>query len=269
MTVAPRRTGILFAAAGTSCPEARRTFEGIGRVATLRFPGIEHRWAYTSAGVRHKLAAQGSLVNDPAQALMAMQDEGFTDVAVTSFHLSDGMEYGELVAMVAGFPGRGGSLNRLVLGPVLLAGEPAFRKVLDILLSGLPSELGEDDAVVFIAHGSLEPQAVRTLAAAVLVCHRVNRRLLMGMMLGEPSRDSIVRECRQVRAKKVWLVPLMVAAGYSVMDEIAGPGGQSWKTAFGQAGIPCIPVLKGLGEYPGIVDVWMDQTEELLGKLAG
>lgn len=269
MTVAPRRTGILFAAAGTSCPEARRTLEGIGHAATLRFPGIEHRWTYTSAGVRRKLLEQGGSVNAPEQALMAMQEEGFTDVAVVSLHLSGGVEYAELAAMVTTFTARGGELKKLALGPTLLSDEKSFRRVLDVLLTGLPSKLGPHEVAVLVAHGSQDSRVAGTLKSAALTCRQVDRRLMMGMMLGEPSMAEVVKECVAASVTKVWLVPLMVAAGYSAREDIAGLGEQSWKTAFKQAGLSCIPVLKGLGEYPEIVDVWMDQTKELLGTLVG
>jgi sirohydrochlorin cobaltochelatase len=269
MTDSPASTGILFAAAGTSCPEALQVFHRISGKAAERFPGIPHRWAFTSAGVRRNLKSQGISVSDPEEALMAMQKEGLTRVAIPSLHLSDGMEYSELVATASAMEGRGGTLNKVLVGKTLLTTENAFRRCLEILQDGLPSKLGSQDAIVFVAHGSLEPRAVQTLAAAVSTCRQMDRRLFMGMTLGEPSCEAVVKECLRNTVKKVWLVPLMVAAGYSVRDDMAGPGESSWKTAFGKAGIPCIPVLKGLAEYGDMVDIWMDQAASLLTELAG
>ena len=115
MTLDAGRRGILFAAAGSSTLESQAVFDRIGQAALLRFPGVEVRWAFTSSGVRRKLAQQGRLVAAPCDALEAMQAEGFTTVAVTSLHLSDGMEYGELADTVKAFRTGRGPLTNVAL----------------------------------------------------------------------------------------------------------------------------------------------------------
>lgn len=267
MTSLPVRKGILFAAAGTTCPEAVGAFDCISRAAGARFPGVALKWAYTSSGVRRKLAAQGCPVPDPREALALMEEEGLTHVAVLSLHLSDGMEFGELAETVSAFVARKGRLGALTLGRPLLTREKDTERVIAVLLAGLPEKPAAEDAVVLVAHGSKETEAVRTLQAAVSLCRRIDRRLFMGMMLGSPSLGEVLEECRIAVVKKVWLVPLMIAAGYSVKEEIAGAGVGSWKSRFEAAGIPCRVVFKGLGEYEGVVDVWMDQAALLLKAL--
>jgi sirohydrochlorin cobaltochelatase len=267
MSAVPTRTGLLFAAAGTTCPEAGAAFDCISRAALARFPQVGQKWTYTSSGVRRKLVSQGCIVLDPQQALTAMEEEGFTHVAVLSLHLSDGMEFGELAETVAAFEARKGRLGHLAIGRPLLTSEKNTARALEAVLAGLPAMPAADDAVVLVAHGSKEPDAVRTLQAAVSLSRRIDRRLIMGMMLGSPSIGEVLQECRDAGVKKAWLVPLMIAAGYSVRDEIAGAGAGSWTSRFEEAGIRNVPVLKGLGEYAGVVEVWMDQADELLKAL--
>lgn len=267
MSAGHARTGILFAAAGTTCPEATAAFACISRAAATRFPDVAWRWAYTSSGIRRKLAAQGCAVHDPGQALAALEEEGFSQVAVLSLHLSDGMEYGELAETVRTFAARQGRLGRLTLGRPLLTSEKDAARAIAALLAGLPTPPAPDDAVVLVAHGSKEAEAVGTLQAAVALCRRIDPRLFMGMILGSPSLGEVVEECRAKAVKKAWLVPLMIAAGYSARDDIAGPGAASWRSRFGEAGIEGVPVLKGLAEYEGVVEVWMDQAAELLKDL--
>jgi len=260
-------TGLLFAAAGTTCPEAMGALDRISRAAVARFPGVVLKWAYTSSGVRRKLASQGRAVPDPQEALAALESEGVTQVAVLSLHLSDGMEFGELAETVAAFEARKGTLARLTLGRPLLTSDQDAARVFFVLRASLPHAPAADEAVILVAHGSREPAAVRTLHAAVALCRRIDRRLFLGMMLGSPSLGEILQECKAASVKKVWLVPLMLAAGYSARDDIAGAGTETWKSGFEAAGIRCSPVLKGLGDHEGVVEVWMDQADELLKRL--
>jgi sirohydrochlorin cobaltochelatase len=85
------------------------------------------------------------------------------------------------------------------------------------------------------------------------------------MILGKPGREAVVQECREAGVKKVWLIPCMVAAGYSAQEEIAGPGEHSWATALRRSGIEVVPVTRGLGDILGIVELWLEQAGDMLG----
>jgi len=267
MTQDTGKLGILFAAAGSSSPEAQVTFDRIGLQAAVRFPGVGVRWAFTSSGVRRKLDQQGRHRADPSEALSTMQAEGFTSVAVTSLHLSDGMEYSELSAIVDSFKNGTGPLTKVTLGPALMSDENIWRRVVSSVQEALPVR-DVHEAVILVAHGSLDPRAVATLAGAIAVCRQVDPALFLGMILGSPSQKDILEECRVAGVRKVWLVPCLVAVGLSVQDVIMGSGEESWKSCFERAGITCVPVFKGLGDYDGIVDVWMNQSRRLLEVLS-
>lgn len=260
------RKGILFAVPGTTCPEARGAFDLISAAASLRFPGVDLRWAYTSAPIRRKLTAQGLPVNSPEEALTAMQAEGITQAAVVSLHLTDGMEFGELEETVAAFGRQPGLRMKAVLGFALMACEADWLQALDSILNGLPEKPGLHDRILLVAHGSTDSRAAKTLAAAALACRKVDPRLILGMILGVPERDEVVRNFSSDNVKKVWLVPCMVVAGYSAKEDIAGPGETSWATALTRAGIEVVPVVKGLAEFTGVVAVWLDQAAGLLAE---
>jgi len=262
----PPRAGILFAAPGSSSPDAQGVFDRISKAAGLRFPGIGIRWAFTSSGVRRKLEKQGHPVDDPRQALLSMQADGFTRVAVVSLHLSDGMEYGELVEAVDEWNrGKGGLV--VTLGTALLADPDSWCAALKALLAGLQGIRSADDAVVLVAHGSLEPGAGATFDRAISECRRIDPRLFLGMMLGVPSLEQIVAQCKAEGVRKVFLLPCMVAAGFSAKNDIAGDGGASWKSGLERAGFDCVPIVKGFGDYDAILELWMNQAGHLLNSL--
>ena len=259
--------GILFALPGSSCQQAAPALERIGHAAARRFPGVAQRWAYTSRGVRRKLAVQGRSVPDPGEALSALRGEGFTRVAVLSLHLTDGMEYGELAETVAACARGPEAFAHIALGAPLLTRAADVRRVCAALLAALPGPPNADERVVLVAHGSRDPQGQQTFGAAATLCREEYPRLRLGVMMGAPGLADLMKECQAAAVRKVWLLPFMVAAGYSAQEEIAGAGERSWKSAFEKSGIECLPVVKGLDECDGVVEVWMDELDRLLGEL--
>ena len=261
-------TGILFAVAGSSCPQAGAAFATIEQRARQRFPGLTLGWAMTSAGVRRKLAAQGRPADDVEAALARMREAGVSRLAVQPLHLVDGSEYSELATAVQTFAADPGRQNRVQLGRPLLESESDVGRTLDVLRHALSFEGDADEAMVLVAHGSEQPRAIAMLASAATACERRHARIFLGGMLGEPNMRHVVARCRAAGIKQVRLVPLFVAAGYAVRDEIAGQGVASWASQFTQTGIKCRPVIKGLGEYDEIVDIWLDRVDAMLTELA-
>jgi sirohydrochlorin cobaltochelatase len=242
-------------------------YDQINRAAALRFPGVETRWCFTSGPIRRKLAALGLPAQDPVEALAAMQAEGFARVAVVPLHLSDGKEFRELADHVAAAAHRPGATLKVVLGQALLTSETGWRRTLEALLATLPAALGENDRVILAVHGSLDPEGSQTLQRAARLCRAVDPRLMLGMLLGKPDLDEVVRACISAGVKKVWLLPCMVVAGYSARDEIAGAGEASWASVLSRAGIETVPVIRGLGEVAGVVALWMEAVGRLLADL--
>lgn len=262
------RVGILFATPGTTCESAMDVYDQISRAAELRFDGVESRWTYTSAPIRRKLAAQGNTVPTPGETLLAMQNEGFTHTAVMPLHLSDGMEFAELAQTVADWNRKGQSM-KIAFGHALLASPSDWERALRALIADLPKPPDEKDGILLVAHGSRDPQGQKTILAAAQHCRTVDRRLILGMMLGKPGIEDVVRECKSKGVRKVWLLPCMVVAGFSAQADIAGAGEHSWASALEREGIESLPVTKGLGEISGIVQIWMDAVEHMLTELTG
>lgn len=258
------RKGILFAVPGTTCEQAMGAFAQIEAAAVGRFPGVMVRWTYTSGPIRRKLAARGIVVADPAAALNAMQAEGVTCAAVVSLHMTDGMEYGELSEVAKAFSGQPGNRMRVALGHPLMTSEEEWGRVLSVVLAPLPATSGAAERVILVAHGSTDPCAIETLKRAGEQACRVDPRLILGMMLGLPDRDAVVRDCLAAEVRKVWLVPCFVAAGFTVVQDIAGTGEHSWASVLTRAGMEVVPIVRGLGETTGVVDVWLNQVEGLL-----
>lgn len=263
------RIGILFATPGTTCESAAGVYDQISAAASLRFAGVEPRWTYTSAPIRRKLAARGANVTGPAETLSAMQAEGFTRVAVMPLHLADGMEFAELERTVTDWSCPHGSPLKVAIGHALFTSPSDWQRAVAAIVAELPEPRGLDDRIILVAHGSRDPQAQKTIRAAAALCRKVDRRVILGMMLGKPDLEDVLRECRSEGVRKAWLAPCMVVAGFSARADIAGTGGQSWASTLKRAGIEPAPVIRGLGEINGIIQLWLDTCGKMLDELTG
>jgi len=258
------RCAILFVPPGTTCPEAGAVMARVDAAAARRFPGVERRWAFTSAMIRERLRARGTPVASPGEALAVLSRDGFHRVAVTPLHLVAGREYGELEQAVAERGAASGGGARLTLGTAMLSRAADVRRVLEAALSSLPEAPGPEEAVILAAHGSPLPRGAADFASAAALARSVDRRLLLGVGIGSPDIRAVVRECVASGFRGAWLLPFMVWAGHTARQAVAGDGACSWKAGLERNGVGCRPLLRGLGTLDETVSIWLDQAAALL-----
>ena len=63
------------------------------------------------------------------------------------------------------------------------------------------------------------------------------------------------------KPSQVVLAPFMIVAGDHAKNDMAGDDPQSWYSQFKAQGYCVEPVLKGLGEYPGIRRLLVEHLE--------
>lgn len=259
------RRGVLLAVPGTSCPRAEIAYRNIEHGVQRRCPGAGVRWAYTSTGVRKKLAAQDRAVPPPHEALTAMLQEGFTHVVVQPLHMTPGGEFEELQTEVRSLHDGPNTFKALTLGQPLLVSRSDMLSTARAILAETPVRREQHEAVVLVAHGSRRPAATATYERAASELEDIDGTpIFLGVLMGAPGLDVVLRQCHDAGIRKAWLVPFMVAAGYSAQDDIAGNGEGSWRQRFAAAGIETVPIVKGLGEYGDIVTLWAASVARML-----
>jgi sirohydrochlorin cobaltochelatase len=58
----------------------------------------------------------------------------------------------------------------------------------------------------------------------------------------------------------------MIVAGDHANNDMAGDDEDSWKSILEEEGYEVMPVLKGLGEYPGIQRIFVRHVAEAIGS---
>lgn len=262
------KPAILIALAGTSSEDGAKTLTHIDNLLRDRFQGIRRSWAYTSSGVRRKLEQSGKPVASPSEALADLIKDGVTHVAVKSLHMATGMEYTDLKDLVQKFNGGSSGFKNIILSKPLWDVPADFERTVQRLLSDLPAGTNASEAVLLVAHGSQRREAQGTYEAAAAICRRLDRRVILSTLMSNPSLEDVIRECKASGLKNLVLVPLMIVAGSSVTNDLAGDGPGSWVSVLGREGIRCTPVIKGLADHDEIIRIWMDDVGRMLTELA-
>ena len=84
----------------------------------------------------------------------------------------------------------------------------------------------------------------------------------MGTVEAEPSLDTLLEKIQTLHVKRVILAPCMVVAGDHAINDMSGDEEDSWKSTFEKAGYEVECILKGLGEYPAVRQIYVKHALE-------
>ena len=258
------KTAILLAGAGAVRASALAAFAQVGRRSAARFPGASVRWAFTEEGVRAKRRALGAPADSPAEALARLWREGFSRVVVQSLHITAGAGHRRLCAAVQSCRTGPATFAALREGAPLLASPADVRRAVAAVLAELQAARHPGDAAILVAHGSRDPAANRTYAAVARTFRSQDFRVRLGRTVGRPTCDEVVAWCVAEGVKRSFLLPFTVTTGRTVETVLAPDSVGSWLAPLRAAGIVCSAVPRGLAEYTGIVDIWLDHLQEAL-----
>ena len=89
----------------------------------------------------------------------------------------------------------------------------------------------------------------------------------IGTVEATPSVDDVLAAVKEKNYTKVVLEPLMVVAGDHANNDMAGDEDDSWKTVFQNAGYQVECVLKGLGQFESIQNIYVDHVKAAIDSL--
>ena len=230
------KRGILLAAFGSGSSQGESTLRRFDAQVRKAFPDVSVRWAFTSMLMRERLASERKKSDSVHKALKKMAFEKFTHVAVQPVHVIPGLEYGDIVSDADELRADG-TFASLVVGAPLL----------------------------FMGHGSRHAAESRYEALAAAVRER-DPLVLMGTLNGTIRLEHIVEHLRASGRPfdRVWLLPLLAVVGRHTLEDMAGDSEHSWRSRLEAEGIACVPVLRGMMEYQGFMDIWVDNLAQAM-----
>jgi sirohydrochlorin cobaltochelatase len=257
------KKAILLVAFGTSVPEAAKVFDRIDEQTRKEFPLVEVRWAFSSKIIRAKLAKEGKVMDSPEMAMAKLMNDGYTHVAVLSLQTIPGEEFHELYQNAKLFGQMAGGFEKILVALPLLSSAKDMETVAGTLMKNIPNRKPED-AVIFMGHGTGHHPADAIYLAMNQVFQEIDPRAFVRTVEGNLTIETLLPKLKQLKIKKVYLVPLMSVAGDHAKNDMAGDEPDSWKSILTRNGYPCETILKGTADYPEIVEVWLEHLRTVL-----
>lgn len=263
----PDKKGILLVAFGTSMPEATGAINSLVNATKAAFPETEVRVAYTSNIIRRKLKKEQNIeIPTPSEALVKMNDDGFTRVCVQPMHVIPGEEYDDLRGVVDAFASLRGKFgfDRLVLGRPFLADAKDCETMAGILNRRFEKKAGT--AVVLMGHGT--PHMANAMYSELqLALSRGSNRFFVGTVEATPSFEDVLAALEKTQYRTILLSPFMIVAGDHANNDLAGAEPDSWLSRFKKAGFRVETALTGLGDYPEVEKLFVTRVRELMEEL--
>lgn len=249
------KKALMVVSFGTSVPQARRAIEQVEEQLRAAFPDHDFFRAFTSGMVARKIEREeGVHIPAPAELLERLAADGYDEVRCQSLHIIFGQEYEKLLAQLAPFRDR---FAHLLVGQPLLWDTADYLRLTRALLAEMP-QLDEDEAFVFMGHGTEHP--ANAAYALVENCFRYHRaeRVYVGTVEGFPHLDYVLARLDAHEVTRVHLAPLMLVAGDHAINDLAGDEDDSWKSRLESEGYTVETHLRGLGEFAAVGDIFAD-----------
>ena len=84
--------------------------------------------------------------------------------------------------------------------------------------------------------------------------------VFIGTVEADPTIQDLVQKVTAFNPSRIYVTPFMIVAGDHAHNDMAGDSPDSWVSQFENAGFEVCPILKGLGEYPGIRKIFTDHV---------
>ena len=257
------RPVLLVVSFGTSYNDNRDlTIGAVERAIQKAYPQYEIRRAFTSQIILDILKEWDQLeIDNVKQAMERLVADGVRDVVIQPTHVMPGIEYDGVIAQIGAYRER---FHSMKVGRPLLVEDRDY----DTLIAALAEETApyntSDTAMVFMGHG--------TEHAANATYPKLQQKLIqagfhnffIGTVEAEPTVEDVLADVRKTDAKKVVLLPLMVVAGDHAHNDMAGDAEDTWRAVFANAGYETQCVLKGLGQYPAVQQMFVDHVADAL-----
>ena len=256
---------ILVVSFGTTYNDTRaKTIDAIENTIAAAYPNYEVRRAWTSQIIINRLFKRdGVKIDNVKDAMKRLVKDNVKEVIVQPTHLLNGIEYEKMMGQIKPYEKR---FTNIRFGQPLLVLDRDFQEVASILIENTKQFDAEDTAVVFMGHGSEHEADALYRKMNSLLKSRGFYRHFVATVEGELEFEDVVEdlteELHHLEVRHVVLLPLMIVAGDHANNDMAGDDEDSWKSVLQGEGYRVTPVLRGLGEYPEIRQIFIRHVAE-------
>lgn len=268
---APNKDAILIMSFGTTFPETRaKTIEATVKQIQAAHPDTKVVLAFTSHIIIDRVKAnEGITIPTPEQALEQLKAEGYNRVALTSLDIIPGIEYKYKTAVFDVYKTQ---FKKMTIGTPLMywMGQENQRDDVKTTMKALGSQLpqlGKDDAVLIMAHGTPDPANAYYAVMQDRLNDLYNGKVLIYTVEGHPNLENVIAQLKADNVKNVTMMPFMMVAGDHATNDMAGDEEDSHKSILIKEGFNVKTYLHGLGENENIRQLFVDRADEAWNTL--
>ncbi len=260
---------ILVTSFGTSYNDSRHITIGAIEDAIREKYGHDYdvRRAFTAQIIIDKLKKRDNIsIDNMTEALDRCVADGVTQVVVQPTHLMDGLEYNDIKDELEKYKDK---FEKTSLGEPLLASDDDYSKVADAIKDAMAAYDDGKTAICLMGHGT-EAESNKDYATMQdKFTEKGYTQFFVGTVEAEPTCDDVIAAAQAAGYAKAVLAPLMVVAGDHANNDMAdATDPESWAAKFIAAGFEVECVLKGLGQYDTIDDIYVEHTTAAVEALA-
>ncbi len=255
-----KKQAILVVSFGTSHPGTRsRTIDAIEQDIRDAFPESPVYRAWTSKVLIDKVRERdGYEVDTIEQALARIQADGIKQVVLQPTHVLDAVENKQMKLTAFSRVHR---FEQLAFGaPLLSTRESDLDNVISAVMKQFHG-LDHDTALVFMGHGTtLDDHGVYDLLDKRFKT-RGYEQVFVGTMGDLKALEILKYRVAENGFRKVILAPFLIVAGAHATRDMAGAHDNSWKAQFAAEGFEVSCLMKGLGEYKAIRQIFVEHAK--------
>ena len=247
------KKAILVTSFGTSHKDTReKCLDVIENEVREKYGNEKVERAYTSGVIRRIVEKkEGIHIYDQKEGLEALKNKGYDEIITMSLHILGGIEYSKL-----------SNEYGKVTQPLLTTDED-YGKIVN---NEKFNDLEGNDAIIFMGHGSESAADVTYQRLQQEYIKAGKNNIFIATVEGKVTIEDVIEKLKKTDYKKILLKPFMIVAGDHAKNDMASDEEDSWKTVLQNEGYEVTPVLKGMGEYKFIRDMFIEKLEAVYGK---
>lgn len=255
------KKAILAVSFGTSHNDTRKiTIDAIEKDMQDAFPAYSLYRAWTSKMIIKKVNSRdGVHIYTVKEAMEQMLQDGITDVLIQPTHVINGIENDLMKEDALAFQEQFHSIS---FGDPLLTSEQDNLAVIDAITSEF-KDLTKDEVLVLMGHGTTHYANAIYAALDYTFKDKGYQNIFLGTVEAYPTMESLLKMVHAYQPNKVVLAPFMIVAGDHAKNDMASNEPDSWYSQFKAEGYNVEPILKGLGEYPGIRKLFIEHLKAI------
>lgn len=256
------KKAILVVSFGTSFNDTRKkTIDVIESDIAAAYPDHTIYRAWTSQMIIKKLKARDNVhISTVSEAMEKMISSGITHIIVQPTHIINGIENDRMKEDILKYQNQVASIS---FGTPLLTTDQDNISVIHALMKEF-SFVSKKEVLVFMGHGTTHYANAVYAALDYTFKDLGYDNVFVGTVEAYPTMETLLKLVEQYNPSRVILTPFMIVAGDHATNDMASDNKDSWKCQFEEAGFIVDCILKGLGEYKGIRELFLQHIEAIL-----